>query len=48
MKKILITGGPGYIVSAIAQYFLKRGFKVYILDNYVSGKNIININSATT
>ena len=33
MKKILITGGAGFIGSNAAEYFFKRKWKVYVLDN---------------
>lgn len=33
MKKILITGGAGFIGSNAAEYFFKKKWKVYILDN---------------
>lgn len=42
MKKILITGGAGYIGSATAQFFLKKNFFVYIIDNFLTGKNFLN------
>ena len=42
MKKILITGGAGYIGVATAQYFLKKKFKVYVVDNLSTGKNLLN------
>ncbi len=42
MKKILITGGAGYIGVATAQYFLKKRFKVYVVDNLSTGKNLLN------
>lgn len=41
MKKILITGGAGYIGVATAQYFLKKNFKVYIVDNLSTGNNLL-------
>lgn len=33
MKKILITGGAGFIGSNIAKYYLDKGVKVIIIDN---------------
>ncbi len=33
MKKILITGGAGYIGSVLTPYLLERGFFVTVLDN---------------
>ncbi|MBU0569647.1 GDP-mannose 4,6-dehydratase [Patescibacteria group bacterium] len=33
-KKILITGGAGFIGSNSATYFLKKGWKVVVLDNF--------------
>ena len=33
MKRILITGGTGFIGSAISNFFSKKGYKITILDN---------------
>ena len=48
MKKILITGGAGFIGINSARYFLKKNFNVIILDNfsrYGTRQNIINFNN---
>ena len=42
--KILITGGAGFIGSHLAEYFLKEGNQVEILDDLSSG-NLKNISS---
>ena len=42
MKKILITGGTGFIGSAISNYFSNKGYKITILDNNSRG-NVRNI-----
>jgi UDP-glucose 4-epimerase len=43
MKNILITGGAGYVGSHIAELFLKKKFKVFIVDNLSTGyKRLIN------
>jgi CDP-paratose 2-epimerase len=34
-KKLLITGGAGFIGSNLAQHFLKNGYQVTIFDNFV-------------
>lgn len=39
-KNILITGGAGFVGSHLAERFLKNGNKVYVLDNYFTGKKI--------
>jgi len=41
-KRVLITGGAGFIGSHLAEYFLEKDFKVVVLDNLVTGdlKNI--------
>ena len=41
MKKILITGGAGYIGSCTVQYFLKKKYYVIVIDNFQTGKNLI-------
>lgn len=38
MKRILITGGTGFIGSAISNFFSKKGYKITILDNNSRGK----------
>jgi len=38
MKKILVTGGTGFIGAAISNYFSKKGYRVTILDNNSRGK----------
>jgi UDP-glucose 4-epimerase len=43
MKKILITGGAGYIGSHIAEILIKKRYKVFIIDNLSTGfKRLIN------
>ena len=36
MKKIIITGGLGYIGSQIAKKLIKKKYKVIILDNFLT------------
>ncbi|NLI98457.1 NAD-dependent epimerase/dehydratase family protein [bacterium] len=38
MKRILVTGGAGFIASHVSEAFIKAGHKVAILDNLSSGK----------
>ena len=33
MEKVLITGGAGYLGSTLAEYLLKKGYFVTVLDN---------------
>jgi len=43
MKKILITGGAGYIGSHITEVLLKKKIKICIVDNLSTGfKRLIN------
>ena len=44
MKKVLVTGGAGFIGSHTVESFLEAGYKVVVVDNLSSGK-IENINS---
>lgn len=37
MKKILITGGAGFIGSNLTEYFLNKGHQVVVLDNFATG-----------
>lgn len=37
MKKILITGGAGFIGSNLTTYFLGKGYSVVVLDNFSTG-----------
>ena len=37
-EKILITGGSGFIGSAITKYLVEKGHKVTVFDNNSRGK----------
>ncbi|MDY3547637.1 SDR family oxidoreductase [Riemerella anatipestifer] len=37
MNKILITGGAGFIGSNLTEYFIGKGCKVVVLDNFATG-----------
>lgn len=37
--KIVITGGLGFIFSHVTEYFLKKGYDVYVLDNLSAGSH---------
>jgi UDP-N-acetylglucosamine 4-epimerase len=37
-KKILITGGAGFIGSNLCEYFLNRGAVITCLDNFATGR----------
>jgi len=39
MKKVLITGGAGYIGSILTPYLLEKGYKVTVLDNLYYRQN---------
>lgn len=45
MKNILITGGAGFIGSHLCRYFIKRGDRVFCMDNLITGneKNIVDL-----
>ena len=45
MKKILVTGGAGFIGSHLCKSLLRESYEVYCLDNYLTGhkKNIKNL-----
>ncbi|RIH64418.1 SDR family oxidoreductase [Mariniphaga sediminis] len=38
MKRILVTGGAGFVGSHLCEYLLKQGNEVICLDNYFTGK----------
>jgi nucleoside-diphosphate-sugar epimerase len=39
MKKILITGGAGYIGSIMIPFLLKKGYNITVLDNFMYRQN---------
>ena len=38
MKKVVVTGGAGFIGSHLAEALLARGYEVLILDNFATGR----------
>ena len=43
MKKVLVTGGAGFIGSNLVDSLIKRGIKVVVVDNLSTGK-LENVN----
>jgi UDP-glucuronate decarboxylase len=37
-KKILVTGGAGFVGSHLCERLLKEGHEVYCLDNFFTGQ----------
>jgi dTDP-glucose 4,6-dehydratase len=44
MKTALVAGGAGFIGSHLSEYLLKKGYRVYAIDNLVTGRRV-NIES---
>ena len=40
MKKILITGGAGYVGSALTDFLIKNGYFVSVYDLFIYGKDV--------
>ena len=40
MKKILLTGGAGFIGSHMCLYLLEKGYKVVVVDSFVNSNPI--------
>jgi nucleoside-diphosphate-sugar epimerase len=38
MEKVLVAGGAGFIGSHLCEYLLEKGYLVYCLDNFLTGK----------
>jgi len=38
MKKILITGGAGYIGSHVCRLLINKGYDIVVIDNLSKGK----------
>ena len=38
MKKVIVTGGCGFIVSHLSEKLIKMGYKVIIIDNLSTGR----------
>ena len=46
-RKVLVTGGAGFIGSNVADAFIERGDRVWIVDNLSSGRTA-NVNPKAT
>ena len=44
MKKILVTGGCGYVGSRLVPFLMAKGYDVRVLDSLIFGNNIKNFN----
>ena len=40
MKKILITGGGGYVGSALTDYLISKNYFVTVYDLFIYGKEV--------
>ena len=44
-KKVMITGGAGYVGSALVPYLLKLGYEVTVLDLFIYGDTFFDKNA---
>lgn len=44
MKKILITGGAGYVGSVLTPYLLDKGYNVTVIDLMIYGEKVLTKN----
>ncbi len=42
IKKVLVTGGAGYVGSVLVPKLLDRGYRVKVLDLYIYGENVLD------
>jgi nucleoside-diphosphate-sugar epimerase len=42
IKKVLITGGAGYVGSVLVPKLLSKGYQVKVLDLFIFGNNVLN------
>tara|TARA_B110000444_G_scaffold219329_1_gene219421 strand:+ start:27 stop:188 length:162 start_codon:yes stop_codon:yes gene_type:complete len=42
MKKIFITGGGGYVGSALSDYLANKGYEVTAYDLFLYGKDVFS------
>ena len=40
MKKILITGGGGYVGCYLSDYLVEHGYEVSVLDLFIYGEDV--------
>lgn len=43
MKKVIVTGGLGFIGSNLVEYLIKKNYYVIIVDNFSYSSNIDNL-----
>ena len=50
MKRVLITGAAGFLGSHLCDRFIREGYKVIGMDNFITGdkKNIRHVKSLST
>lgn len=46
-KKVLVTGGAGFVGSHLCERLVKMGYDVYSLDNYFTGSEANHVNGVT-
>jgi len=43
MKRVLVTGGAGFLGSHLCDHFIELGYEVICMDNLIKKENIENI-----
>ncbi len=46
-KKVLVTGGAGFVGSHLCERLVEKGYEVYSLDNYFTGSKKNHVNGVT-